>query len=90
VALRHERAALLKTKTELARKFQSIGKILPIPTELLSMYIQKNAGKTENQENRVQKGVFEGNNQRSAGTRQRNYSNLQNTVEPSEIAPWDA
>jgi hypothetical protein len=54
------------------------------------MYIQKNAGKTENQENRVQKGVFEGNNQRSAGTRQRNYSNLQNTVEPSEIAPWDA
>jgi hypothetical protein len=50
----------------------------------------ENAGKAKNQENRVQKGVFEGNSQRSAGTRQGNYSKPQNTVEPSEIAPWDA
>jgi site-specific DNA-cytosine methylase len=39
--LRHERAALLKTKDELARKFQSKGKILPIPTELMSEYIRQ-------------------------------------------------
>jgi hypothetical protein len=39
--LRHERAALLKTKAELARKSQSKGKILPIPTELMSAYIRE-------------------------------------------------
>jgi hypothetical protein len=35
--LRHERVALLKAKAELARKSQSKGKILPIPT--MSAYI---------------------------------------------------
>ena len=39
--IRHERAALLKTKSELARKSQSKGKIVPIPTELMGAYIRE-------------------------------------------------
>ena len=39
--IRHERAALLKTKADLARKFQPKGKIVPIPTELMSTYIRE-------------------------------------------------
>ena len=39
--IRHERAALLKTKSELSRKSQSKGKIVPIPTELMSAYIRE-------------------------------------------------
>jgi site-specific DNA recombinase len=40
-AIRHERVALLKTKAELARKSQPKGKIVPIPTELMSAYIRE-------------------------------------------------
>ena len=40
-ALRHERAALLKTKADLVRKSQSKGKIVAIPTELMSAFIRE-------------------------------------------------
>jgi hypothetical protein len=40
-ALRHERAALLKTKADLAGKSRSKSKILPIPTELMDRYIRE-------------------------------------------------
>ena len=36
--LRHERAALLKTKEELAQKSRSVGKVLPIPTPLMNTF----------------------------------------------------
>src|SRR5262249_2734967 len=39
--LRHERAALLKTKEELAKKSRSVGKVLPIPTPLMNNYIRE-------------------------------------------------
>ncbi len=40
-ALRQERAALLKTKADLERKSQSKGKIVPIPTKLMSAFIRE-------------------------------------------------
>jgi site-specific DNA recombinase len=39
--LRHERAALLKTKEDLAQKSRSVGKVLPIPTPLMNNYIRE-------------------------------------------------
>ena len=39
--LRHERAALLKTKADLAQKSRSVGKVLPIPTPLMNNYIRE-------------------------------------------------
>src|SRR5262245_37132749 len=39
--LRHERAALLKTKEEMAKKSRSLGKVLPIPTPLMNNYIRE-------------------------------------------------
>ena len=39
--LRHERAALLKTKDGLAQKSRSVGKVLPIPTPLMNNYIRE-------------------------------------------------
>jgi hypothetical protein len=39
--LRHERAALLKTKGELAQKPRSLRKALPIPTPLMNNYIRE-------------------------------------------------
>src|SRR5262249_42347535 len=39
--LRHERAALLKTKADLAQKSSSVGKVLPIPTPLMNNYIRE-------------------------------------------------
>ena len=40
-ALRYERAALLKTKADLAGKSRSKGKILPISTQLMDRYIRE-------------------------------------------------
>ena len=39
--LRHERAALLKTKNGLEQKSRSTAKILPIPTPLMNTYIRE-------------------------------------------------
>jgi site-specific DNA recombinase len=39
--LRHERAALLKTKNSLEQKSRSTAKILPIPTPLMNTYIRE-------------------------------------------------
>src|SRR5262249_62269636 len=39
--LRHERAALLKTKEDLAQKSRSVGKVLPIHTPLMNNYIRE-------------------------------------------------
>jgi len=39
--VRQERAALLKTKAELARKSQAKAKVIPIPTELMIAYVRE-------------------------------------------------
>ena len=39
--LRHERAALLKTRSSLEQKSSSTAKILPIPTPLMNTYIRE-------------------------------------------------
>jgi hypothetical protein len=48
-----------------------------------------NAGKAENQKDRVPTGVFERSNKRGAGTRQRDHSCIQNTAESPEIVRWN-
>jgi site-specific DNA recombinase len=78
--LRHERAALLKTRSSLEQKSSSTAKILPIPTPLMNTYIREMQERL-GQKDRLQEGVFEGDNQRGESQRQRDYFDLQDPLD---------